>query len=263
MKGLSTSFLLESEQLRLSAQMVPWDEAVFGYPVVEINALSVGDYLQAKAEYAVFQEWLRKEQVRLVSCRLPHTQLQESFFLESMGFCFVEMVLHPQKGKLSSHRMPKKAKNICIVAAEEADIPALQDIAQHAFRYERYHADPRIDTQLAGKRYANWVRNASNHSSQQLLKIMDADLLLGFFVVEATEKQSVYWHLTAIAPERQGIGYGRLVWNAMLNYHRQHGFEAVRTTISARNIEVLNLYSKLQFRFAPPEMTFHWMGDAD
>ena len=263
MNDLSASFLLESKQLRLSAQLVPWDEAVLGYPVAQISALSVGDYLQAKAEYTAFQEWLYERQARLVSCRLPHTQLYESFFLETMGFCFVEMVLHPQKSLLTGHQPPDRSKSICIAAAEDADIPALQNIAQHAFRYERYHADPRIDTQLAGKRYANWVWNAFIHPSQQLLKIMDGDLLLGFFVVEATDRQSVYWHLTwhltAIAPERQGMGYGWLVWHAMLDYHRQHGFEAVQTTISARNTEVLNLYSKLQFRFAPPEMTFHWI----
>ena len=260
MNDLSASFLLESKQLRLSAQLVPWDEAVLGYPVAQISVLSVGDYLQARAEYTVFQEWLDERQVRLVSCRLPHGRLQESFFLEAMGFCFVEMVLHPQKTKLSSHRIPEKAKDICIVATEDADIPALQDIAQHAFRYERYHADPRIDGQAAGKRYANWVRNAFTHPRQQLLKIMAKDHLLGFFIVEATDTQTMYWHLTAIAPQWQGLGYGWLVWNAMLDFHQQHGFEIVQTTISARNTEVHNLYSKLQFRFAPPEMTFHWMG---
>ena len=40
-------------------------------------------------------------------------------------------------------------------------------------------------------------------------------------------------------------------------------FEKVETTIAARNTPVLNLYSKLNFRFHEPEMTFHWANKND
>ncbi|MBK8535842.1 MAG: hypothetical protein IPL59_12375 [Candidatus Competibacteraceae bacterium] len=45
----------------------------------------------------------------------------------------------------------------------------------------------------------------------------------------------------------------------MLRYHQERGQDVVMTTISARNVSVLNLYTKLNFRFLPPEMTFHWV----
>jgi RimJ/RimL family protein N-acetyltransferase len=68
-----------------------------------------------------------------------------------------------------------------------------------------------------------------------------------------------FWNLSAIFPGYYGKGYGRRAWLAMLRYHQENGCIAVSTTISARNIAVLNLYSSLNFRFLPPEMTFHWM----
>jgi hypothetical protein len=47
----------------------------------------------------------------------------------------------------------------------------------------------------------------------------------------------------------------------MLARHLGEGVGKVSTTIAARNVPVLNLYSSLRFRFAPPEMTFHWVRD--
>ncbi len=258
MKIDSDHFKLDTPDLSLSAQLVPWDQKVFGFPVAQIITIKVGDYAVASAAYACLANWLQEKEVRLVSCRLPHTGLHESFFLESTGFRFVEMVLHPQKKLLQPTQAMTNGKGMEIIPAQEKDLSTLQEIAQHAFRYERYHADPRIDVRLAGKRYANWVQNAIAHPTQHLLKIMKSNRLLGFFIVESIKPKSMYWHLTAIAPQWQGMGYGWRVWNAMLDYHRELEFDAVQTTISARNIEVLNLYSKLQFRFTPPEMTFHW-----
>jgi RimJ/RimL family protein N-acetyltransferase len=43
----------------------------------------------------------------------------------------------------------------------------------------------------------------------------------------------------------------------MLN--KRQGARSIRTTISARNTAVMNLYARLGFRFSAPDMTFHWV----
>lgn len=35
--------------------------------------------------------------------------------------------------------------------------------------------------------------------------------------------------------------------------------DGIETTISLHNTTVLNLYARLGFAFAPPQMTFHWL----
>ena len=100
--------------------------------------------------------------------------------------------------------------------------------------------------------------HAAKHTQPGLLKILDDETLIAFFIIEAKEDGSVYWHLTVVSPEFQGRGYGRRTWLAMLRQHNEKGHNAVSTTISARNISALNLYSSLSFRFSPPDMTFHW-----
>lgn len=142
----------------------------------------------------------------------------------------------------------------------EAELLGVVSMAERSFCYERYHVDPRLDPELANLRYGRWVRNAFYDSKQILLKARLLDgRTVAFFVVENKDDGSVYWHLTAVSPDFQGKKLGYHIWMAMINYHKVAGIEGIRTTISARNTPVLNLYSKLNFRFAPPEMTFHWV----
>lgn len=257
MTSAADEFEMNQGGLRLAARQVPWDAAVFGYPVAQIHTLVLTDPMAAMSAYQRFQRWLDAAGVRIVSCRLAHERLPESMFLEANGFRFIEMVLHPLFTELRVLDLP--ADDLAIAPAAETDIPALQAIALDAFQHERFHVDPRLAATLGDLRYARWVGNSWNHPQQVLLKITDGERLVGMFIVEYSDSGDVYWHLTAIAPRFQGQGYGLRVWRAMLRRHQTDGHERVTTTISVRNVAVLNLYAKLGFRFAPPEMTFHWV----
>jgi RimJ/RimL family protein N-acetyltransferase len=116
-----------------------------------------------------------------------------------------------------------------------------------------------LNPRFGNARYAQWVKSSLQHPVQCLLKVLDGSQLIGFFLVEYGHNHSVYWHLTAIAPRFQGQGLGRQAWNSMLRAHQMEGIRVIATTISARNTRVLNLYTQLGFRFAPPHMTFHWI----
>lgn len=259
MHGSSTDFNVSSPSLRLAARAVPWDIDAFGFPVAHIHDLEVIDQSGAKTDFVRFREWLGCNSVRIVSARLLHDRLRESMFLEAHGFRFVEMVLHPALEQLQAMDIPRD--DLQIALAQQSDLPALEDIAQHAFHHERYHVDPRLNPKVGDLRYRRWVANSLAHPTQRLIKIEDGQRLIGLFLVESREDRSAYWHLTAVAPAWQGRGYGYRVWRAMLHYHQAGGCERLSTTISARNVAVLNLYAKLGFRFRPPEMTFHWVKD--
>lgn len=252
---------ISTSGLRLQAALVSWDTEIFGFPVAQIQKLEIIDLLSAAEEYQTFQRWLDVNRIKIASCRLLHDRLKESMFLESKGFRFIEMVLHPKIEKLQS--LDISQDNLIITPALESDLSAMQSIAERAFGHERYHIDPRLDPRLGDLRYGRWVKNSLNHSRQQLLKVTDSEQIVALFIVEFRERKSVYWHLTAISPQWQGRGYGQRVWRAMLRRHQAEGQDCVMTTISARNIAVLNLYAKLDFRFLPPEMTFHWVRDKE
>lgn len=238
----------------LECNIVTWDSEVFEFPVVQITRILVGDDIEFLSIKSTFEEWLDDNKVRLVSCRLLASNAKEIFWLESFGFKFIELVLHPYTQDLVSGN-DKGGPDVLDVDASEIQI--IKDIASSSFGYERFHADPRLSSEKADLRYANWVESSFTSSSQNLLKIVESDQIVGFFVFETLKEAEVYWHLTAISPSHQGRGLGEKGWKSVIDYHRHNKVSKISTTIAAMNVPVLNLYSKLNFKFSPPEATFH------
>jgi RimJ/RimL family protein N-acetyltransferase len=252
-----SKFELNTEAIQLSASLIHWDKDALGYAVAQIDSLKIMTSDLASLAYADFKQWCWQNKVKLISCRLAENRLEESFFLEKNEFKFIEMVLHPKIDRLGDLELQPDDLNI--TEASALDMPTLDAIAKTAFNTERFHVDPRIDSKLGDLRYARWVANTPQHPRQELLKIVDNQIIVGLFIIEAINPNLIYWHLTAINPQYQGMGYGKRVWNSMMRYHQKQGFSGIRTTIAARNYRVLNLYSSLNFRFSAPEMTFHYV----
>lgn len=250
---------LETGALSLAYFQVPWDSEIFGFPVAQIAEMRVAGPKQAWADLSPFLAWLEQESIHLASCRLPQDRLHESMLLERAGFRFVEMVLHPHLADLQAY--PCAPQELRVERADDADLPAIEEMAAQAFGHERFHTDPRLNRTLADRRYRVWVRNSHDHPTQRLYKISDGAELVAFFVTENQPDGLCYWHLTAISPAFQGRGYGKRVWREMLYFHQREGMARIGTTIAARNTPVLNLYASLGFRFQPPEMTLHWLRD--
>lgn len=251
-------FDLDADSLCLRANAVPWDSDIFGFPVAAISSIDVKKLVSAQDQFDLFNIWVRENSFEIVSCRLSHQQIEASMFLERNNFRFIEMVLHPIVMGLQTY--PVIDTEMVVEKVCEAELHAVVSMAERSFGYERYHVDPRIDSKLANIRYGRWIRNSFYDSKQVLLKVRLQDgHTVAFFVVENKDDLSVYWHLNAVNPDFQGKKLGYHIWMTMINYHKVAGIEGIRTTISARNSPVLNLYSKLNFRFAPPEMTFHWV----
>ena len=248
---------LERDGGAIECFVVPWDTAIFGFPVAEITRIELGAGDRANGLLADLDAWCADHRIRLVSCRLDHTKLRESMALEALGFRFVEMVHQPQLDDLSGVDPPARA--ITVDVAGRDDLGAIEAIASDAFTTSRFLLDPRLDPDLGRRRYASWVRSSVDDPRQILIQARIGEELVGFFIVEERPDRSVYWHLTAVAPGWQGRGIGRSLWQTMLLRHRAAGATSVRTTISAHNEPVINLYARLGFTFGSPRMTFHWL----
>ena len=243
----------------LECFLVPWDSEIFGFPVAEIARIELGDGAQADELLRELDKWCIQHDVRLVSCRLDHLRLRESMTLEGHGFRFVETVYVPRLDKLDRVAEPRHV--IQVTNALPGDLPMIQEIAYSAFTTGRFLLDWRLSPELSKRRYASWVQTSFYAPRQTILKA-DADGdLVGFFIAEHRSDQSVYWHLTAIAPQWQGQGMGLSLWQTMLLRHRAEGATIVETTISGHNSPAINLYSRLGFSFESAQMTFHWLRD--
>jgi len=236
---------------------VQWDSDVLGSSVGELYKFEVLDGKLSQRGFDKFKIWIYDNNYSMISCRLPHDKLLESCLLEKNGFRFIETVLHPTINDLQKLTIAEHESELAVSSVLENEVPLIADIAASVFKYERFHVDPFLSSNLGDIRYKQWIENCFLYEKQELLKVTLNGSIVAFFLVESNEGQ-VYWHLTAVASEWQGKGLGMRVWKAIIEHHKNIGEESIHTTISARNIPVLNLYSKLHFYFLPPEMTFHW-----
>lgn len=246
-----------SPSISMSWSLAPWDEAVCGFPVIQILNLQVHGK-DASADILRFEHERDTIGAGLVSCRLPHDHLVESMLLEDFGFRFIEMLYAPELD-LKHFKTNEDTHLLKVKYATMVDLPCLQTIARTAFSNERFKMDFRLDPDFSDKRFQNWVTNSIHHSSHELYVISDETRIVSFFVTELMNDGTCYWHLNAIDPDAQGLGFGRRVWLSMLNHAARSGAQRVRTSIAARNHRVLNLYASLGFKFLPPSMTFHWI----
>lgn len=243
--------------LVMTWSLASWDEAVCGFPVIQITAIQV-----IGSDAGI--DMLRFEQMRdaigagLVSCRLPHDRLKESIFLEDNGFRFIEMLYAPELD-LTEFKFDINAGLLSVRRANTKDLPGLLEIARMAFNNERFKMDPRLHPGISEQRFKNWVATSFHHATHELYVLSDGARIIAFFVTESLSDGTCYWHLNAVAPDAQGQGYGRRAWLSMLHQAANFGAKRVRTSIAARNHRVLNLYARLGFTFLPPSMTFHWV----
>lgn len=243
-------------QCSVRAEAVPWDTEIFEYRVGIVEVLQLDESSDADACLADLDLWIREHEVRLTSCRLDSERLRESIALEALGFRFIETVLHPCLDLAQS--VETRGIGIRIEPATDRDVPQIAEWASRSFRYERYHADPRVDVNAANARYGYWIRDSWRRGSNHLYKAVDKATgeLHAFFLTDDGTRD-VDWLLTAVDPDRQGQGIGPDAWGAMIEFHRRSGVRSIHTTISSRNSPVLRLYGKLGFGFRRPEITLH------
>ncbi len=253
---MAASGIVDTSNLFLTWSEAAWDSVVFGYPVLQIGQIEWRG-TGADKDFKLFESARLEVGAGLISCRMAHDRLRESMLLEQHAFRFIEMAYHPELDILGEIALP--ADTLSVLPAGRMDLPEVLDIAGHAFRNERFHVDPRLDPSLGDLRYCNWVKSSLDHPSQRLFLVSDGPRLVAFFVTEMQPDGTCYWHLNAVAPNAQGQGYGRRAWQAMLVEAQKAGARRVQTCIVARNHRVLNLYARLGFRFAAPQMTFHWV----
>ena len=249
---------IDTVGLYLAWSEVPWDAKVTEYPVWQITELELRHDEEACSALKDFELARARDGVGLVSCRLHHSCIRESMFLEEHGFRFIEMLYQPELDLVHGTGEVGDA-TLSVRRAIASDLPTIIDIAGTSFGNERFHMDPRLGIGLGNKRYQNWVSSSFTHPDQHLYVIFDGKTLVAFFVTEMQANDVCYWHLNAVAPDVQGQGYGRRAWQTMIRQAVDLGAKRIHTAIAARNNRVLNLYARLGFRFAPPLMTFHWV----
>ena len=239
------------------AGLLPWDEAIFGFRVAEFR---LGALPPNRDEMPLFraalEEFAASSGVELISLRLEALSGPPIDVFCGAGFFPVDLSEEASCTRLRPELMPKP--RFGIRTAEPEDRPEILRIAGSAFRFGRYHTDPRFPRELANRRYVHWVQNAlaSAEPGESVFLLGAAPQRLGFFHVVLSDGVADL-RLAAADPDSP-VGLGLALYSETLFALQRLGARRFFTKVSAANSGVLNLFASIGFRFSNPEYILHW-----
>jgi GNAT superfamily N-acetyltransferase len=235
--------------------IIPWDTDIFGFPVAAYEPGDpgvVGAGLEAFRRR--FREWTAAHEVELVACTVGAGDRAWQALLPELGFAWVEQTLR-LRCRLQSFDAPPPSRPVRLATPD--DRPQVEEIAGHAFRHGRYHADPRFPSDLADRRYRQWVRSAATDPAGRVYVVGDPGSIKGFFqVIVKGDRAEI--GIMAVAEAAQGTPVAAdLVTGIHLDL-KAAGLRWITAKVSATNVRVMNLGIDFGYRFRDPEVTFHW-----
>lgn len=244
------------------ASLLPWDSETFGFNVAsyEIGAEELSESLRPQFPVR-FGSWTREKGVLLCSCAVPAQNRFWKIALPEAGFQFVDFGFCASLNGLQRAHLPQV--RIQLRRSEQRDRETIQAIAAQSFHHGRYHADPLFPRELANLRYEHWIKRAlaSEDGLDQVFVMEQAGSVQGFYHV-TVEGEISDMRLAAVRPELQGSILGFELYKSMLHVLKALGVRRVISSISGSNTAVMNLYSRLGFRFSDPDMIYHWHDEA-
>lgn len=238
--------------------LLPWDEEIFGFSVADFQ---LGPNPPRSHDLPLFVKALEDFSVRtkakLVSTHAQADDMLVTAMFESAGFTLVDFSLMAVTSRFKTALDNSSRAGLRKATAE--DHSSICRIASTAFRFGRYHTDPRFPSDLATKRYVHWIRNALSGSNPNnfVFVLGEPGEVVGFMDAVVSGNRADL-RLAAIDPQTSPGFAGILLYADSIRAVQELGAKTAFAKIAAANTAVLNILSFLGFQFSNPEATFHW-----
>lgn len=192
---------------------------------------------------------------RLIAARIPAGAEPLATQLEASGFHAIERLVTFELALTGS--LPAWPGDLRL--ATPADAEACAAIGRTAFRFDRYHADRRLDPAIGDAVKEAWVRNDLAGRADAGIVALAEGRVVGFNLCLLAGAVATI-DLIAVASGWQGRGIGRRLAEAGARHYADRA-AVYRAGTQADNAASIALYRRLGFRIAAEATTYHWMPD--
>lgn len=210
----------------------PWDTVAFGMPTWELLEYSAAA-LQQAAQTAGHHT-------------LKVDPLADKRLLHEYGFYYCDTLIEPHCNAARLRTVQHPDATI----SKEVDVGQALTICHGAFTHGRFHRDFNLHQAAADLRYDNWLKQLLE--AQQVYGLYWQGTLAGF--IGHSESNLV---LHALAEKYRGKGLSKYWWSEVCRQLLVGGGDEVKSSISAANLAVLNLYASMGFAFGSPQDIYH------
>jgi ribosomal protein S18 acetylase RimI-like enzyme len=185
--------------------------------------------------------------------RVPTAEVRLAHLLEDAGFRLVDTGITLEAATVAGTARPSSAAARLARAGDET---AVAEIARTAFRYSRFHLDPRIPAALANEIKREWAVNYFRGRRGDYMVVAErSSSVAGFLQLLAGKGGTLTIDLIAVAEAQRGQGLA----SDMIRFAaRECGAPArLRVGTQAANVASLRLYERLGFTVAGTSHVFH------
>jgi len=202
-----------------------------------------------------------------ISARLTKNALHQVPLLQAHGFYMIECTVSPfiqfkRNKPLASFKknpssfLPKRfnSNDISFSTVTHLNKPSdhIYAIARESFTTDRFHMDFQCPENAANMRFENWTKDLLNNNAIDFDLLEVNGELAGFM---ARERNHLI--LAGFSRKYQRSGLGDYLWLSACMAVETLGHQHADTLISLNNLPVLNLYSRLGFKFRDTQYSFH------
>jgi hypothetical protein len=210
----------------------PWDVRAFGFPCWEIL-----QYTEEALSFAL-------RHPGHFTIKVDPTV--DKKLLHDNGFYYCDTLIEP----LCRVTQFREVHNSGATISRDFDRDSLLAICKGAFVHGRFHRDFNLPIDRSDVRYTNWLDQLI--VQKQVFSLNWQGGLGGFIGYDANTLV-----LHAVDRSLRGRGLSKYWWSAVCRVLFDEGLEEIRSSISAANLPVLNLYASIGFRFHNPMDVYH------
>jgi GNAT superfamily N-acetyltransferase len=229
---------------------LPWDSALFGFPIARVNATR----LDAAALDAAL-EACRAQAIRCAYLLLDADDVHGSELAQAAGFAVRDVRLELER-PLTPDTARRAAETTAVGPARPDQRSALDALAREAFPLSRFFADPGFPRARCGDLYAAFLaRGLDGAPQRRTLATSDAS---GFVVCHLDEPRSVGTiELIAVAETARGTGAGTALVDGALATFAAAGLTSAEVVTQAANVASQRLYARAGFRTRRARVWLH------
>ena len=231
----------------------PWLAGILGHDVFRVADPSAGAETLRDALAS------GRGQSAFYHAKVPCQAADQVRVFCAAGFFVVDVNLTFQRTPdCDPGRQPRPG--IVVREIRPADYPQILDVAEHCFRYSRFHLDPFFAREQANRIKREWVRNyILGRRGERMFVAESEGIPVGFLAVLAGEvkgRSCRVIDLIGVSASHQGQGLGQ----ELVDHFRQFyagKCDLLRVGTQAANIPSARLYERCGFRLAESAYVLH------
>jgi ribosomal protein S18 acetylase RimI-like enzyme len=245
-----------------SIKKMEWDTNFFGYPCACIDFCFADNPNGKRTVYSIMmvnvKKWLLSNKIRFCYTKVDKRDNVLITSLKDIGFKIIEEVASFYINLKERDTTPT-AGNFRMATA--ADIPRLQEISPQV-SYDRFTKDKMFSDQEVKIYREEWIKNLVNGLSDFVILSVDNNMITGFNACNIErDTNSGIIKLIVVDKEYRGRGIGKGLVNTSIAKFKERGVDYLFVSTQSDNIPSHNLYTKCDFKKAPPMVTLHYWGE--